>query len=142
MNKSEIAERAEFKKLFLNIPDITKKRHTSTLISHAKANLAYLKQDIYDLKKPSGKKASSCIVISAGPSLHRKNSIKRILRANYPGSIVAADGAYLACLRAGLIPDYVVTLDSHATRITRWFGDHDFERHSDQDDYFERQDLN
>lgn len=142
MNNSQAPESRGFRELFNRIPDITKNHHASTLLDHAKANAAYLKKDIYDLPKPSGKKASSCIVISAGPSLRRKNSIRRILEADYPGSIVAADGAYLCCLRSGLIPDYVITLDPHASRITRWFGDHDFERHSEQDDYFERQDLN
>lgn len=142
MNNSQVPESRGFRELFNRIPDITKNHHASTLLDHAKANVPYLKKDIYDLPKPSGKKASSCIAISAGPSLQRKNSIERILRANYPGSIVAADGAYLACVRAGLVPDYVVTLDPHASRITRWFGDHDFERHSEQDDYFERQELN
>ena len=64
-----------------------------------------------------------------------------MLAFGYEGSIIAADGAYAACLRAGLIPDFVVTLDPHSTRLIRWFGDPHFERSLAKDDYFSRQDL-
>jgi hypothetical protein len=43
-------------------------------------------------------------------------------------------------LRSGLIPDFVITLDPHAPRIVRWFGDPDLTADND-DDYFKRQDL-
>ena len=35
----------------------------------------------------------------------------------------------------------MVTLDPHPTRMVRWFGDPDFEKNLEGDDYFARQDL-
>ncbi len=133
---------SRFSKLIKKIPSIGEKKHAKALLQHARSNIKYIQRSIKALPKPLGDKASSAIVISAGPSLHRCQSIQRIQEAHYQGSVVAVDGAYIACLKAGLIPDYVVTLDPHPTRIVRWFGDHNFEKQSDHDDYFRRQDLN
>lgn len=44
------------------------------------------------------------------------------------------------CLRNGLTPHYVVTVDGHPHRIVRWYGDPDLETRP-ADDYFSRQDL-
>ena len=45
------------------------------------------------------------------------------------------------CLKSGIIPDYVLTLDPHPKRVVRWFGDYNFENNQLNDDYFARQDL-
>jgi hypothetical protein len=46
------------------------------------------------------------------------------------------------CLRNGVVPDLVVTLDPHATRIVRWFGDPTLNDEALQrDDYYARQDM-
>jgi hypothetical protein len=50
----------------------------------------------------------------------------------FGGVIIATDGAYIQCLKAGIIPDWVVTIDPHPTRIAVLFGA------DSQDDYFER----
>lgn len=123
------------------IADIGKERHTAHILEHAWQNKPKIRQSLASLGRAMGAKANSCIVISAGPSVHRKSSIRRILDSGYSGTVVAVDGAYVACLRNGLVPDYVVTLDPHATRVVRWFGDPDFEENSRHDDYFQRQDL-
>jgi hypothetical protein len=107
---------------------------------HAQENLPYMKQSILDVPRPSGRKRQSAIVMSAGPSLHRRRSINTLLDQGYEGTVVAADGALGYCLRNGLIPDYVVTVDPHPYWIIRWFGDPDFHTRPD-DDYFRRQDL-
>jgi hypothetical protein len=71
-----------------------------------------------------------------------KNKIlERISACGFAGSIIAIDGSFIRCLKAGIQPDYVVTLDPHPTRIVRWFGDPDFEENMKGDDYFSRQDL-
>jgi hypothetical protein len=45
-------------------------------------------------------------------------------------------------LRAGIVPDLVVTLDPHPKRIVRWFGDPDLKPENlGVDDYFARQDM-
>lgn len=133
---------ARFSELIEKIPDMGRKRHADALVAHAKSNFKYVKTSIKGLPEPSKQKRSSAIVVSAGPSLHAQKSIQRIQAVGYQGSIVAMDGSYIACLKAGVVPDYVLTLDPHPTRIVRWFGDPDFQKHSERDDYFRRQDLN
>ncbi len=137
-------EKQQNKKLDLILDEITQvglNVHKNAIIEHARLNAPDVKKSIKELMPLQGKKVESAIVISAGPSVHRRNSIKRILDSGYTGTIVAVDGAYIASLKAGLIPDFVITLDPHPTRIVRWFGDHDFEVNSAKDDFFARQDL-
>jgi hypothetical protein len=131
----------EFQDVVGRIGEIGKQRHSEHILAHARHNSAHIRKPLSALEMPAGAKARSAIVISAGPSVQRKGSIRRIREAEYPGTVIAVDGAYVACLRDGLIPDYVVTLDPHPTRVVRWFGDHDFEESSRHDDYFRRQDL-
>ncbi|MCA9406654.1 MAG: DUF115 domain-containing protein, partial [Candidatus Omnitrophica bacterium] len=130
-----------FDTLINQISEIGLKRHAKDLIEHAQTNLSFMKQTVKDVPLPQGEKAKSGIIISAGPSVKRQKSIQRILDAGYKGTVIAVDGAFIACLKAGLSPDYVLTLDPHKTRIVRWFGDHNFEEHTRHDDYFTRQDL-
>src|SRR5262245_33617988 len=118
------------------ITHIGYKKHAADLVDYAKQSYPYVKKSIREISPPSGQKKNSCLVVSAGPGVRRKNSIKRIKESNYQGTIIAADGAYINCLQHGLIPDYVLTLDPHPTRIVRWFGDPDFEKHTAFDDYF------
>ena len=134
--------RNDFFSIVNNITNIGVQCHTARIIEHALANLSDINKSIKSLPTLSGPKAQSGIVISAGPSVHKKNSIKRILDSSYKGTLIATDGTYIACLKAALIPDYVLTLDPHPTRMVRWFGDPLFEENSKNDDYFSRQDLN
>ena len=46
-----------------------------------------------EIKKKSG------IVISAGPSLHKLEMLKKIKDSDYTGSIISIDGSYLKCLK-------------------------------------------
>jgi hypothetical protein len=60
--------------------------------------------------------------------------------AGYRGAVVACDSSLGYCLRNGLVPEYMVTVDSHPHRMIRWLGDpHLASRPAD--DYFVRQDL-
>ena len=132
---------ARFEALVGEIGDIGRKLHQDYLVRHAKQNLPHLKKSIRDLPPSTAAKQASALVISAGPSLRRRNMIRRILDAKYTGTVVAIDASMTACLREGLVPDFVLTLDPHPTRMVRWFGDHDLEEHTRGDDYFSRQDL-
>ena len=127
--------------LVSRMAQLTVTRAADQALANAQLNQPYIKRTILDLqnKAPSDKSASA-IVIGAGPSLHRKGSIAQILNSGYKGTIVSADGALGHCLRSGLVPDYVVTLDPHPTRIVRWFGDPELTS-VNKDDYFRRQDL-
>lgn len=131
----------EFNRLVKQIPKMGIKRWSHQIVDNATLNTSRITKSIKTLPPLQGEKANSAIVISAGPSNYRKNSIKRICESKYLGTIISVDGAYLACLKSGLIPDYVMTLDPNLTRIVRWFGDHEFLQNSRNDDYFSRQDL-
>lgn len=79
-------------------------------------------------------------MVSAGPSLHRQQIAEQIRKSGFAGTIVATDGALGYCLRNGVVPDFVVSVDPHPTRIVRWFGDTELHRRP-PDGYFRRQDL-
>lgn len=132
----------EFQQLYRHITDFSYAKHRDHVLNNAIANEPYVKQSIKmlpALQKPG--KLDSAIVISAGPSLRRQQSIQQIKASGYQGTVIAVDASYAACLREGLVPDFVVTLDPHPTRIIRWFGDNDLAKHLANDDYFQRQDL-
>ncbi len=142
MNQPKDHGPPSFQDVVESIPGIGRQRHGDALVAHALANLPNIKHTVRDLPPPTGEKARSGIVISAGPSIHKRQSVERIRDSGYKGAIIAVDASYVACLRKGVIPDYLVTLDPHPTRMVRWFGDKQFEEHAAKDDYFQRQDLN
>lgn len=123
------------------ITEIGKDWHSDDLVTNALNNLPYTEKSFKDLPPLSTDKKASAIIISAGPSLHKYNVLAKLKNSDYKGSIVAIDGSLVKCLKNGIIPDYVLTLDPHPTRIVRWFGDDDFEENTRNDDYFSRQDL-
>jgi len=82
------------------------------------------------------------LVIAAGPSVHRHDFVKLIKESGFNGAILATDSAMSLCLRNGIVPHLVVTLDPHAERIVRWFGDAGLNEGAlARDDYFARQDM-
>ncbi len=130
--------------LVARMGDITRDRIQDLALENAQNNLAAIRNGknlkaLLDIRAGEGDKA---IVIAAGPSLRRKHVAKQLLAANYNGAIIATESSMLYCLRHGIIPDLVVTVDPHPTRIVRWFGDPDLsEADLKADDYFQRQDL-
>ena len=130
-----------FQSLVQEITEIGKSWHQSALVQHALLNKNKIKKTIRQVEPLQGEKANSCLVISAGPSVHKQRSIQKVVEQGFAGTVVAVDGAYISCLKAGLVPDFVVTLDPHVKRIVRWFGDPNIIENSKGDDYFERQDL-
>ena len=121
---------------------LTVKRSAVHALANAERNAAEIRLTIAELAAdPATRRTTSAIVIAAGPSLHRQDPVADIVESGYAGDIIAADGALGYCLRNGLVPDYLVTLDPHATRVSRWFGDPDLESRVEEDDYFRRQDL-
>jgi len=130
-----------FDSLIDKITEIGVNWHGESILDNSRNNLPFINKSIKELPDPVGEKKGSAIVISAGPSLHYNDTLKKISQANYEGSIISIDGSYVKCLKAGLIPDYVLTLDPHPTRMVRWFGDPLFEKNMEGDDYFSRQDL-
>lgn len=124
-----------FDELQSRIAQIGLAHHADTILANSQRNARHIRQTIRDVvpdRRP-------CLVVSAGPSLYRERILSRM--AGFTGCVVATDGAYIQCLKTGIVPDWVVTIDPHPTRIVRWFGDPDFEENSKHDDYFARQDL-
>lgn len=129
-----------FLRLVADIPRIGRDWHAKAIVRHTEDNSAHIKREGTIREIPPMADAD-VLVVSAGPSLYRLRMLVRIASLPHPPVIVAVDGSYVQCLRAGIFPDYVLTLDPHPTRIVRWFGDPDFVAHSAGDDYFARQDL-
>lgn len=109
-------------------------------LANAKANLPYIKRTILELERSDIDRQDSAVVVGGGPSLHRKNPAQVLAETGYRGEVVACDAGLGYCLRNGVVPGYVVTVDSHEHRIIRWFGDPDLGSRP-EDDYFGRQDL-
>lgn len=110
--------------------------HRERILANTEANRFHVKRTIRQIE-PDAKPA---LIVSAGPSLARQKILERVYD-KFSGNIIATESAYIRCLKAGIVPDYVVTLDPHPTRIVRWLGDPDMEANAAGDDYFERQDL-
>ena len=110
-------------------------------LQHAQANAPHIRRTIAALGRAEPDRGSA-LVLCAGPSLHRHQTAEQITAARYQerGVLVSTDGALGYCLRHNIIPDFVVSVDPHPTRIVRWFGDPDL-AHRPEDDYFRRQDL-
>ena len=122
-------------------PQLTARRSLDSVLSNAEKNLPFIERTVADLREDAAERPGRpAMAVAAGPSLHRKDPA-RLIRDQFDGWVVAADGALGYCLRNDLVPDYVLTVDPHPTRIVRWFGDPELESRQDGDDYFRRQDL-
>lgn len=122
------------------IADNTFKLRAPAGLENATLNLPNIKHSILELPSVLQNLHDKVIVIGAGPSLKRRDIVKRLKAVRDRVTLICCDGSLAACLREGLVPDVVSSLDPHAYRIVRWFGDpHLNER--PVDDYFGRQDL-
>lgn len=109
-------------------------------LANAEANRPRIGASLLELVSAAGGTGDGAVVVGAGPSLHRRRSLARLHASGFAGTVVAADGALGACLRAGVVPHVVVTLDPDAERIVRWFGDPMLTA-PPRDDYFRRQEM-
>ena len=84
----------------------------------------------------------SAIIVAAGPSIGRHDPIRLIKDSGYKGAVICTDSSISYCLRNGVVPHLAVSLDPHATRIVRWFGDPSLNEETvSGDDYYRRQDM-
>ena len=117
-------------------------RSKEIVLRHAAANAPLCTRSVLDpALRVTVEQPHAAIVVSGGPSLHRTDTAARIKELDFRGIIIAVDGTLFYCLRHGIVPHYVVTVDPHETRIVRWFGDPDLATRLGQDDYYERQDY-
>ena len=113
-------------------------------MANARGNVQYLNRgkNLKALREESLGEGNSALIIAAGPSLKRHDVAHGLKKSNYNGAVIATDSALRYCLRNEIFPDLIVTLDPHAKRIVRWFGDPQLkEADLDEDDYFSRQDM-
>ena len=132
------------RKLVAEMNELTLARHGGLALDNAARNRSLIGrgESIAALRKDTVGAGDSAIVIAAGPSVRRRDPLKAIIESGYDGAIVATESSMAYCLRNGVVPDLVVTLDPHATRIVRWFGDRSLSRERlAADDYFSRQDM-
>ena len=122
------------------LADATFERVAAVGAENAATNRPRIGRSLLELTQTPLGKGATAIVIGAGPSLHRRRSLERLAATGYAGAIVAVDSALGACLRQGIVPHVVVTVDPHPERIVRWFGDPALTAPS-ADDYFRRQEM-
>ena len=114
-----------FQKLQKKLSKVTDKSLISEILKNIYRNSKITKKhfSIKKLKNESFGKEKVALVVSGGPSLRRNNHIKVIKKYRKKIIIICADGSLFYLLENNIIPDLVVTLDPHKTRIIRWFGD-------------------
>ncbi|HEU4369321.1 MAG TPA: 6-hydroxymethylpterin diphosphokinase MptE-like protein [Methylomirabilota bacterium] len=120
--------------------EATFERIAPLALANAELNRPRIRRSILELAPAPPGEGDAALVIAAGPSLHRRGSLARLRAAGFRGAVVAVDGALGACLRHGIVPDLVVSVDPHGERIVRWFGDPALTA-PPADDYFRRQEL-
>ena len=88
------------------------------------------------------KKTNIALVVGGGPSLRKNNFIPLIKKNKKKLIIISTDGSLYYLLENNIVPDLVITLDPHKSRIVRWFGDEELNKSNIiKDDYFRRQDI-
>jgi Protein of unknown function DUF115 len=128
------------RKIASRLAAATAERITGAGVENEARNRPHIERSVLELADVPLGAGDGAVVVAAGPSLRRRESVRRLARAGFEGTIVAVDSALGACLREGVVPHVVVTVDPHAARIVRWFGDPALTAPS-ADDYFRRQEM-
>ncbi|MCC7016145.1 MAG: hypothetical protein IT564_02945 [Rhodospirillales bacterium] len=129
------------------LPDMgrmTWDRHGEMAMANIRRNagLAGRGRSLADLRGAALGEGTSAVVVAAGPSARRFDPVGALKARGYPGAVIATESAIARCLKAGLVPHLVVSVDPHPERIVRWFGDPELsEQRSAGDDYYRRQDM-
>lgn len=71
----------------------------------------------------------TAIVIGRGPSVFKLGHLEMLAESDYKGVIIATDGMLYECLKRGIVPDYVLSVDGNRKLIVRWYGDPNFDEH-------------
>ncbi len=132
------------RRLIADMQQMTWDRIGEHAIRNARRNLQYRDsgRSLAELRGASLGEGDSAVIVAAGPSVRRQNPAKVLAERGYRGMVLSTDSGIAHCLRHGLVPHLVVSLDPHPTRIVRWFGDPTIrEQDLEEDDYYRRQDL-
>lgn len=132
------------KRIAARLEGITLEKVSEAGIANAHVNAPRIAcgRSIRELQKAADNQTGDALVIAAGPSLHRQDVGRLIKESGFKGMILTTESALSWCLRQEIIPDLVVTLDPHPSRIVRWFGDPKLTPTVlEHDNYFGRQDM-
>jgi hypothetical protein len=133
------------RRMMSDMARLTDARIGTAALANARANSRAAFEyghSIAQLRGASFGKPKRAVIVAAGPSLHRTRSLERLVATKFDGIVIATDSAVLRCLRHGIVPDLVVTVDPHDDSIVRWFGDPALDSKAlAADDYFRRQDM-
>ncbi len=132
------------RRLVADMVRMTRNRTADICLENARRNAQFLDrgQSLAAIRgRPLGD-GDSAVVIAAGPSIKRNDPIAAIKSCDYQGALVVTESAIYYCLRNGVLPDLVVTVDPFPGRIVRWFGKPELTRQDlERDDYYRRQDM-
>jgi hypothetical protein len=132
------------RRLVDEMPELTFARVGETAIANARRNLAHAGRgrSAAELRGRRFGLVDAGLVVAAGPSIARHDPAAAIRDIGFDGTIIATDSSMYYLLRNGIVPHLVVTLDPHAKRIVRWFGEPALNQGDlEADDYFRRQDM-
>lgn len=130
-------------KLVERMGQITLERIGADALANVEHNQQYLREgrSLAELHRAPLGNGEHAVVVAAGPSVKRRNPLETFRAYGYDGALVVTESSLYYCLRNDTIPALAVTVDPHATRIVRWFGDPSLtEEALRQDDYYSRQD--
>ncbi|MEL0097750.1 MAG: 6-hydroxymethylpterin diphosphokinase MptE-like protein [Planctomycetaceae bacterium] len=130
------------RKLLNRMGEITRDRHGDLAIANARKNLSHKHtgESLAALRRQQIGDGDRALIVAAGPSIRRQDTLRKLAYHGFEGAIIATESAMRGCLLNGIVPDLVVTLDPHVTRIVRWFGSPQLtESELKSDDYFRRQ---
>lgn len=80
-------------------------------------------------QNPDEAPKGTAIVIGRGPSVFHHHHLEMLAESDYSGVVVTTDGMLYECLKRGVVPDYVLSVDGNREKIVRWYGDPDFDEH-------------
>mgnify|MGYP001618136739 FL=1 len=131
-----------FKEMYLNdsseemIQKSTRENLLKTWCENFGENLSSIKQGdtIAALVPEEAKKDPFCVlgpalVVGRGPSIFRNKHLELLAEKGFKGTVIATDGALLECLRRGVVPQYVVSVDGNREKIVQWYDDPLVDRH-------------
>ncbi len=130
-------------KLHQKFASVTYKNIVPEVKKNVFYNLKHLKigKSISELRNYN-MNSKNAIVVGGGPSLRKIDQIKTLKKYAKKFIIISCDGSLFYLLSNKIVPDLVVTLDPHPTRIIRWFGDKTLNlKKIKKDNYFSRQDI-
>ena len=110
------------------IADQTFRTKSQMWMNNMAENMATIRngRDIEKLPKAKG----TALVVGAGPSVRAENHLQKLREAEWDGYLLCTDKMLIPCLRAGVLPDVVLTVDGDPY-IAKYYDDPLVDRYRD-----------